>query len=56
MADLLLNKLEGKSICWGSGDLTEISELRKQYISALQCADKSDYSKLIEFVNKQNSI
>ena len=56
MADLLLNKLEGKSICWGSGDLTEISELRKQYISALQSADKSDYSKLIEFVNKQNSI
>ena len=54
MADLLMEKLAGETLHWGRGNLTEISNLRKEHISALQLADKSDYSKLIEFVRKNN--
>ena len=32
------------------GVLTEISELRKQYIDALREADRGDYTALISFV------
>ena len=50
MADLLAKQL-GKNISWGTSNFTEVSELRKNYISALHLADKGDYSKLLEFVN-----
>ena len=50
MADLIMRKQGKKDLNWGTGNLTEISELRKQYIAALQEADNGDYSKLMEFV------
>ena len=50
MADLLMRSFGLKNLDWGSGNLTEISELRKQYIEALRGADKSDYTLLINFV------
>lgn len=53
MADLLMQKLRQPELNWGSGDLTEISDLRKKYIIALQEADNGDYSKLIQYVEMQ---
>ncbi len=53
MANLLMRNLKGKTLYWGSNNLTEISEIRKQYIEALKYADKSDYSKLLNFVSEQ---
>ena len=49
MADILMKKLGKENLNWGA--LTNISELRKKYISALQRADQGDYSKLLDFVN-----
>ena len=50
MADLLIVKLGGLRFSWGSGqDLTKSTPVRKQYIEALQLADKGDYSKLLAF-------
>ena len=50
MADLLMRQFGEKSLDWGSGNLTEISEIRKNYISALQKADGGDYTELLNFV------
>ena len=50
MADLLMKQFGQNNMNWGAGDLTEISELRKTYISALQQADHGDYSLLLDFV------
>ncbi|MGN0014834.1 MAG: mobile mystery protein B [Candidatus Gastranaerophilaceae bacterium] len=50
MADLLMRSFGLENLDWGSGNLTEISELRKQYIEALREADKGDYTLLIKFV------
>ena len=50
MADLIMQSFGLKNLDWGSGNLTEISELRTKYISALQEADRGDYSLLINFV------
>lgn len=50
MADLLMRKFGLPDLNWGSGDLTEISELRQQYIAALRKADRGDYVALISFV------
>lgn len=50
MADLLMKKQGFSNLNWGSGSLTQISELRKNYICALQKADRGDYSPLLEFV------
>lgn len=50
MADLLMRQFGTKKLNWGSGNLSEISELRKQYIKALQDADNGNYSKLLDFV------
>lgn len=50
MADLIMRKQGKKDLNWGTCNLTEISELRKQYIAALLEADNGDYSKLMEFV------
>ena len=51
MADLLMRKFSKQDFNWGSGNLTEISELRKKYILALQEADRGNYTKLLEFVD-----
>ena len=53
MADLLMRKFGLPDLNWGSGDLTEISELRKQYIDALRQADRGDYTALIGFVGNK---
>ena len=50
MADLIMRSFGLDNLDWGSGNLTEISELRTKYISALQEADNGDYTKLIDFV------
>jgi len=50
MADLIMQSFGLENLDWGSGNLTEISELRTKYISALQEADRGDYSLLINFV------
>lgn len=52
MADLLMKQFGLPVLDWGSGSLTEISELRKKYISALQDADNGDYSSLLHFIEK----
>jgi len=52
MADLIMRKQGKKDLNWGTGNLTEISKLRKQYIAALQEADNGDYFSLIEFVKE----
>ena len=52
MADLLMKQFDLPALNWGSGSLTEISELRRKYISALQDADNGDYSSLLHFIEK----
>ena len=52
MADLLMKQFGLPVLDWGSGSLTEISELRRKYISALQDADNADYSSLLHFIEK----
>lgn len=49
MADLVLQKLEGKSPYWGNTDLVNVSEIRSKYIEALRKADAGDYAELIQF-------
>ena len=51
MADLLMKQFGLSALDWGSGSLTEISELRRKYISALQDADNGDYSLLLNFIS-----
>ena len=50
MADLLMKHFDLPVLNWGSGNLTEISELRKEYITALRKADDGDYSFLLNLV------
>ena len=52
MADLLMKQFGLPVLDWGSGSFTEISELRRKYISALQDADNGDYSSLLHFIEK----
>lgn len=52
MADLLMRQLGQQNLNWGTGSLTEISELRKRYITALREADRGDYSLLLNFVDE----
>ena len=54
MADLLMKQFGLPALKWGSGDLTQISELRKKYISALREADSGSYSLLLSFVENNN--
>ncbi len=51
IADLLIRQFRNEKLNWGSGNLSEISELRKQYIEALRDADNGNYTKLLDFVN-----
>ena len=51
MADLLLvHVLKRPRFTWGSENLVQADECRKQYISALQAADRHDYEPLLRFV------
>ncbi|WP_407434855.1 mobile mystery protein B [Treponema sp.] len=49
MADLLMEKLEGRKLYWGNKNLVNVSEVRKAYITALRKANEGDYSDLLEF-------
>lgn len=51
MADLLMHNFNLGNLNWGFGNLTEISQLRSEYIKVLQEADKGNYEPLINFVN-----
>ena len=50
IADLLMRQFDLPALNWGSENLTEISELRKEYITALRKADDGDYSFLLNLV------
>lgn len=51
IADILLTEILGLTeFSWGSTNLGEASTVRKQYIKALQAADRDDYSLLRVFV------
>lgn len=54
MADIIFQKLEGKTLYWGNTNLVNVSEVRKNYIDALRKADAGDYSDLIEFTKETN--
>ncbi len=50
MADLLLEyTLDKPRFTWGSNNLTNISDARNKYITALRTADAHDYTLLLEF-------
>lgn len=49
MADLLVERLGRKPFTWGGGSLTEVSELRATYVTALKAADKHDIQPLLHF-------
>lgn len=51
MADLLLEKkLGAKRFSWGGGEITSANDCRRQYIGALQAADRGNYALLLAFV------
>ena len=51
MTDLLLVQHDSARFTWGAGDLiSNTSEVRKRYISALRAADGRKYSELFAFV------
>ena len=53
MADLVLRKLEGKTLYWGDTNLVDVSEVRRKYIDALRIADAGDYTDLLSFTLKK---
>lgn len=53
MADLVLRKLEGKTLYWGDTNLVDVSEVRRKYIDALRKADTGDYTDLLNFTMKK---
>jgi Fic-DOC domain mobile mystery protein B len=51
MTDILLEKVLGQPhFTWGSGNLTDAGDCRKQYIDALYAADQRDFGPLLAFV------
>lgn len=53
MADLVLQKLEGKTLYWGDTNLVDVSEVRRKYIDVLRKADAGDYTDLLNFTMKK---
>lgn len=53
MADLVLRKLEGKTLYWGDTNIVDVSEVRRKYIDALRKADAGDYTDLLNFTMKK---
>ena len=49
MADLLIERLGGRSFGWGGGSLVEVGELRRTYVAALRAADNHDIGPLLAF-------
>ncbi|HBW85671.1 MAG TPA: mobile mystery protein B [Crocinitomicaceae bacterium] len=50
MADLIMEKLFGEQfLSWGSSNLVNVTDKRKEYISALKLADKRQIEPLISF-------
>ena len=47
---LLVHLLSQPRFTWGSGNLVNAGECRRQYINALHAADRHDYSQLLTFV------
>jgi Fic-DOC domain mobile mystery protein B len=47
---LLIHLLKQPRFSWGSGNLVNAGECRKQYIDALRAADRYDYQLLLAFV------
>lgn len=52
MADLLMENFEEPPFTWGGNRLSDISEMRTQYISALQKADRHDIEPLLKFAKQ----
>jgi Fic-DOC domain mobile mystery protein B len=51
MTDLLLvQRLQRPRFTWGSGNLIDPGEVRRQYIDALRAADRGEYALLLAFV------
>jgi Fic-DOC domain mobile mystery protein B len=51
ITDLLLSDIfKAEPFTWGSGDLSNIGDVRQRYIAALRAADKNEYRLLSEFV------
>ncbi|MBB4575785.1 mobile mystery protein B [Rhizobium lentis] len=48
-ADLLVERLNEEPFSWGSGSLSDMGELRRRYVAALQAADNHDIGPLLEF-------
>ena len=55
MADLVLQKLEGRTLYWGDTNLVNVSEVRSKYIDALRKADAGDYTDLLNFTEREES-
>ena len=53
MADLVFQKIEGKTLYWGDTNLVNVSEVRRKYIDALRKADADDYTELLNFTLKK---
>ena len=53
MADLVFQKIEGKTLYWGDTNLVNVSEVRSKYIDALRKADADDYTELLNFTLKK---
>ena len=49
MADLLIMRLGGERLTWGSASLQQAGEVRRRYIHGLKAADNHDYAALIAF-------
>jgi Fic-DOC domain mobile mystery protein B len=49
IADLLIEQLGSHPFSWGSGNLTDIGQLRTTYIAALAAADNHDVGPLLAF-------
>jgi Fic-DOC domain mobile mystery protein B len=47
---LLIHLLKQQCFSWGSGNLVNAGDCRRQYIKALRAADGHDYSALMQFV------
>jgi len=48
-ADLLIVQLGQQRFTWGSANIAPAAETRKNYVAALQAADRHDYARLLAF-------
>lgn len=49
MADLLIERMGGKSFSWGGGSLADTGQLRAAYVKALRIADNHNIGPLLTF-------